>query len=125
MTHKKDELGKWGEERAARFLKKQGLRVLERNVELPAGEIDLVARDGDSLVIVEVKTRTEADFGGPLGAVNAAKRRKLVQVARSYLARRRAGEPPCRFDVVGVTRVEGRKEPEIELVRDAFSLNDI
>ena len=120
MTHKKDELGKWGEERAARFLKKQGLRVLERNVELPAGEIDLVARDGDSLVIVEVKTRTEADFGGPLAAVNPSKRRKLVTLARSYLARRSLGETPCRFDIVGVTQKLNSPSPEIEYIRDAF-----
>jgi putative endonuclease len=120
MDQAKDELGRWGEAQAARFLKKQGLRVLERNVELPAGEIDLVARDGDALVIVEVKTRAEADFGGPLAAINPSKRRKLVILARSYLARHRLGETPCRFDIVGVTQKLNSPEPEIEYIRDAF-----
>ncbi len=120
-NHKDLELGKWGEDRAARFLISRGMKVLERNVELPPGEIDLVARDRDTLVFVEVKTRTEADFGGPLMAITPAKRRKLVTLAKSYLARRRVGEVPCRFDVVGVTQRLGCPEPEIEYVPDAFT----
>ena len=114
------ELGRWGEAQAARFLKSRGMRVLETNVVLPPGEIDLVARDGDVLVFVEVKTRTEADFGGPVAAVHFRKRRKLVTLARSHLSRRRLGEVPCRFDIVGVTQRLNAPEPEIEYVPDAF-----
>ncbi len=120
MKQPKDELGQWGEAQAARFLKARGLRVLEANVALPPGEIDLVARDGDALVFVEVKTRTEADYGGPLPAVDERKRRKLVTLARSYLARNRLGDVPCRFDIVGVTQKLNSDEPEIEYVPDAF-----
>jgi putative endonuclease len=122
MESAKDELGRWGEKFASRFLKRQGYRVLARNVVLPVGELDIVARDGEELVFVEVKTRTSGEFGGPLGAVGPAKRRKIIQAARSYVAQHRLGECPCRFDVVGVTRGEEGKEPEVELVRGAFTL---
>jgi putative endonuclease len=115
-------LGRWGEKVASRFLKSQGYRILHRNYVTSVGEIDLVAREGDVLVFVEVKTRTSDDFGGPLLAVDRAKQRKLGLLARSFLARKRLGEVPCRFDVVGVLFHEDRKDPEIELVRDAFPL---
>lgn len=120
MAHPKDDLGRWGEAQAAKFLKSRGLRVLARNVELAAGEIDLVARDGKTLVFVEVKTRTEADYGGPLGAVDARKRRKLATLARLYLAANRLDSAPCRFDVVGVVQKLLSPEPEIEYIPNAF-----
>jgi len=122
MESAKDEFGRWGEKLAASFLKRQGYRILARNYVSPVGEMDIVAREGEELVFVEVKTRTSEGFGGPLRAVGRAKRRKIVQVARSYLARYRLDECPCRFDVVGITRVEGRKAPDIELVRGAFTV---
>lgn len=121
MESAKDEFGRWGETLAARFLKQAGYRILARNVVTPVGELDIVAREGEELVFVEVKTRTSGEFGGPLGAVGPAKRRKIIQSARSYLARHRMDECPCRFDVVGVTRVEGKTDPDVELVRGAFS----
>ena len=123
MDHSDTELGRWGEKQARRFLKRQGYRILQKNVVTPLGEIDIVAVDGDVLVFVEVKTRTTDEFGGPLTAVGRAKRRKVIQTARGYLARHATPDTPCRFDVVGVTCVEGQETPEIELVRDAFSLN--
>jgi len=122
MDHSKTEFGRWGEKQAIRFLKRQGYRILQKNYVSGLGEIDVVAVDGDVLVFIEVKTRTGEDFGGALSAVGRAKRRKMTQVARGYLARHGTPETPCRFDVVGITRVEGKKTPEIELVRDAFSL---
>lgn len=124
MDTGKSKLGRWGEKQAVRFLKRRGYRIIGRNVTSGVGEIDVVARDGDELVFVEVKTRTDADFGGPLLAVNRGKRRKLIQLARTYLARHRIPECPCRFDVVGVTRVEGKRKPDVELVRDAFTLRE-
>jgi len=120
MESAKDEFGRWGEKLASRFLKRQGYRVLARNVALPVGELDIVAREGEELVFVEVKTRRSEEFGGPLGAVGAAKQRKIIQAARCYLAAHRLGECPCRFDVVGVTRGKEGEDPEVELVRGAF-----
>jgi len=123
MDNEKSKLGRWGEKEAVRFLKRRGYRIIGRNVASGIGEIDVIARDGDELVFVEVKTRTRADFGGPLPAVDRSKRRKLIQLARTYLAQHRMEDVDARFDVVGVTAVEGGKKPEIELVQDAFSLN--
>lgn len=116
----KDVLGRWGEAQAARFLRIEGLRVIEQNVIFPAGEIDLIARDGDTIVFVEVKTRTEADFGGPLVAVDSRKRHKLVGLAKSYLARRHLAEASCRFDVVGVTQRLNSTDPDFEYIPNAF-----
>jgi putative endonuclease len=117
----KDTLGRWGEKQAAKFLKRQGLRILVKNARSTVGEIDLVAREGGELVFVEVKTRTSGGFGGPLRAVNPAKRRKLVQLARTFLAQNHLGDDtPCRFDIVGITLAEDGKTPEIEYVPDAF-----
>ena len=122
MTSDTSELGRWGEKQAARFLKKQGYRILQRNYVSSLGEIDIVAREGDVLCFVEVKTRTAADFETPLEAVRRSKRRKLALVAKGYLSRHRMLEAPCRFDVVGVTVTEDRKHPEVELVRGAFTV---
>ena len=124
MDTRKSKLGHWGEKEAVRFLKRHGYRIIGRNVVSGVGEIDVVARDGDVLCFIEVKTRTSDDFGGPLQAVGRAKRRKLVQLARTYIAQNRIPEAPCRFDVVGVTMGEGRETPEIELIRGAFTLRD-
>jgi len=122
MESERSELGRWGEKQAARFLKTHGYRILEKNYVSSVGEIDIVARDGDVLVFVEVKTRTDEELGGPLEAVGRAKRRKLALVARSFLQRHKLDDISCRFDVVGVTRAKGQKEPDIELVREAFTL---
>ena len=117
----KKSVGERGEDLAARHLRRRGCRVLKRNYASPLGEMDIIARDGEVLVVVEVKTRASDDFGGPLAAVDVRKQRKLAQVAQCYLKQHRLGEVPCRFDVVGVTLVEG-KEPVIEHIRDAFTL---
>jgi putative endonuclease len=122
MQSSRDELGRWGEKVACRFLRREGYRILGRNYVSPAGEIDVVARDGDMLVFVEVKTRSGTEFGGPLEAVGREKQRRIVRMARWYLAKHRIEEYPCRFDVVAVTRRDDEKNPTIELVRSAFTL---
>jgi putative endonuclease len=92
-------VGSEAEDAAARFLERRGLQVVARNFRTRFGEIDLVARDGASLVFVEVRLRSSARFGGGAGSIDAGKRRKVVRAARIYLSRVRP-EPPCRFDVV-------------------------
>ena len=91
-----------------------------REVRVAATAIDIIARDGDTLVFVEVKTRRRAAFGGPLAAVNFTKQRRLINMARSYLLGLRGAEPPCRFDVVGVTVVAGEL-PVVEVIVNAFA----
>ena len=100
----KDGLGRYGEDVAARHLTEAGLAILERNWRCPAGEIDIVARDGDVLVVCEVKTRSGMSFGGPLEAVTSAKAARLRRLAALWLAERALRVPEVRFDVVAVNR---------------------
>ena len=90
---------------AARFLESRGLCVIARNFRVRCGEIDLVARDGDTLVFVEVRLRRSASFGGAAESITAAKRARLVAAAQVYLLRER-GDPPCRFDAVLLDRLD-------------------
>ncbi len=120
MTRARQSLGRLGEDLACRELRRRGYAILARRFRTRYGEIDVIARDGPTLVFVEVKTRRTAAFGGPTAAVNAAKQRRLVNMARSYLIGLGGPAPPCRFDVVGVTAGPGRP-PILEVVRDAFS----
>lgn len=93
--------GLWGERRAALYLLFHGMRILERRWRAPHGEIDLIARDGDCTVFVEVKSRPRGEAGDGLMAVNAEKRRRLRYAAEAYLAAHPAHQ--VRFDVVEIT----------------------
>jgi putative endonuclease len=115
------ELGKKGEEKALRFLKKRGYRIIEKNYVCKMGEMDIIARDKDTLVFIEVKTRTSTEFGPPQLAVNLSKQRQLSKVALNYLKEKHLEDPKARFDVVAIL-LEQKKE-EIELIKDAFDLN--
>lgn len=111
-----------GEKLAARFLRRHGFKILYRNFRGGhGGEIDLVCRERDTLVFVEVKTRTREDFGRPLDAVNLKKQRRISLGAFAWL--RLLGNPDIlfRFDVVEVVMSDPTR-PQIELVRDAFHL---
>lgn len=114
MTRSTSDKGRRGEDFAAAFLSARGYRVLQRNVRLPGGEIDLVCLDGATLVFVEVKSRQTARFGTALGAVNRKKRAKLRQMAADY-AQVVAPTARIRFDVVAL---DGGR---IALHRNAFS----
>jgi putative endonuclease len=109
--------GNEAEERAAAFLSSRGLRVLERNWRCRFGEIDLVARDGSTVVFVEVRSRATASFGGAAGSIGRGKRRKLIAAANLYLAARRI-DAPCRFDAV---LLEGGS---MRWLRDAFRVGE-
>ncbi len=114
--------GAQGEKLACRFLRRNGYKILYRNFKgRSGGEIDIVCRDSDTLVFVEVKTRTREDFGRPLDAVNRQKQRRISLGGLAWL--RLLGDPEIlfRFDVVEVVIAEG-VEPRIELVRNAFQL---
>jgi len=104
-------LGRAAEEAAAKLLERAGLRIVARNVKLRQGEIDLVCRDREVWVFVEVKCRQERWRDGPAAAVSWWKRRRLIRLAQGYLKWMRIGEAHCRFDVVAVTpRGDGRFE---------------
>jgi putative endonuclease len=116
--------GLWGEEQAEAFLKKKGYRILGRRVRLgPRDELDLVARDGEALVFVEVKTRKSEDFGSPVSAVDRKKRHSLSRAALRYLGKLRYPEVCFRFDVVEVIGEEGEEDPVIRHIENAFPLD--
>jgi putative endonuclease len=116
-------LGEAGEAAAARFLERRGLVILGRNLRSRLGEIDLLARDGRTLVFVEVKARRGSPADPPEAAVDGRKRARLVRLALGYLAARRLGEPACRFDVVGVSLAERGAVTGIRHLRHAFDLD--
>jgi putative endonuclease len=94
-------LGRSAEQAACNLLVSKGLAVVERNYRALRGELDIICRDGDAWVFVEVKARSSARYGGAPWAVPPAKRRQVEKLARHYLLTRGLyGEVPCRFDVV-------------------------
>jgi putative endonuclease len=112
------DLAEHGENLAARHLRNQGLRILLRNFRCELGEIDIVARDGKTIVFVEVKTR-ENDSVAPESAVDSDKQQHIARVARFYLSRYGLPQPPHRFDIVAIVWPPGRK-PQINHIRSAF-----
>jgi putative endonuclease len=114
-------LGEEGERVAARFLEARGYRILERNYRTRRGEIDLIAEDGRVLVFVEVKVRLDDRFGGPAAAITRAKQARIARLAQQYLAWRRVGDRPCRFDVVLIWGADP-KTRRIELLPGAFEM---
>jgi len=116
----KKELGKKGEELALRFLKKRGYQIIERNYACKMGEMDIIAKEKDTLAFVEVKTRTSTTFGPPQLAVNPTKQKQLSKVALYFLKEKGIEEMKARFDVVAI--LLGPKGAEIELIKDAFDL---
>lgn len=110
----KDALGRYGEDVAARFLADAGMAVLERNWRCPDGEIDIVARDGATLVICEVKTRRDDRFGGPLEAVTWAKAARLRRLAGRWLAERDMAATSVRIDLVAIWADGRGTRPRVE-----------
>ena len=112
--------GLLGEELAAVYLKHAGYQIVEKNYRCPLGEVDIVARDGESLVFVEVKSRRSDKFGVPQLAVGAKKQEKLSKIALYYLKEKRLHGRQARFDVVAVRILsEGNR---VELIKNAFDL---
>ncbi len=120
----KDERGARGEALAADYLEAHGYLILERNVRLQRGEIDIVAREGGDLVFVEVKTRTSQAYGTPAEAITPAKARRLGRAIQEYLQVIHEREESVRVDVVGVMlrRDDGA---EFELIRNAIDIGDL
>ena len=114
--------GRRGEDLACETLRREGYRVVERRFRTRMGELDIIARDGDTMVFVEVKARSGGSFGTPFESVTWRKRRRLCGMAAEYLRAHRLEGAPCRFDVVGVTE-GGGAAPRVEIIRRAFDLD--
>jgi putative endonuclease len=114
--------GRVGEEDAVRWLLAQGYEILERNVTNHAGELDVVAKEGETLCFLEIKARATDTFGPAIAAVDARKQRKISRAAALYIAMKGKAKGlhdcPCRFDVLGLDWQEGGWR--YTLIRDAF-----
>jgi putative endonuclease len=120
MTQARQALGKAGEDLACRELERRGYAIVARRYRQRRGELDIIARDGATLVFVEVKAREDLRFGGGCDAVTALKQRRMVQLAVEYMARHHIADCPCRFDVVSIHFEDGK--PVIELFQNAFDV---
>ncbi len=116
---KKDLLGDRGENMAARELRNKGYKIIVRNFSCEMGEIDIIARDGSTLVFVEVKTRVDDSQVSPEQQVNDHKQHQITKAAKYYLTRYGVPQPPARFDVVAIVWPTGR-QPQITHIEDAF-----
>jgi putative endonuclease len=101
-TDKRQSLGKTGEDLACQELERRGYAILARRYRTRYGEIDIVAKDNETTVFVEVKTRDGDEFGGGAAAVTPWKQRRVALMALDYLSRHNLHDTPCRFDVVTV-----------------------
>ena len=115
---KRQALGLSGENLACDELRRRGYAILDRRYRTRFGEIDIIARDGDTVVFVEVKARVTDDFGGAAAAITAWKQRRIAQMAVDYLARRSLHDCPCRFDVVAIDFEPA--EPRVTVYPNAF-----
>ena len=112
-------LGARGETVAARYLRRCGHRIINRNYRCALGEIDLITTDGDTIVFVEVKTRSDDTHADPQESIGAAKRSRLERAAKHFLTSHRTGDFSCRFDVVSIVWRPG-ESPKIDHLPDAF-----
>lgn len=120
MADSDGDLGLQGERLAESFLRRLGLQTLARRFSTPVGELDLVMREGDTVVFVEVKALRRRAGSEPEDKVNATKQRKLVRAAQWFLQREHWEARPCRFDVVGVVMPE-EGAAEIQHIPEAFA----
>ncbi len=121
MEKYKKTFGNIGENIAVKYLKRNKYIILERNFNVHGGEIDIIAKKGDYVIFVEVKTRSNDDYGGGLEAVNYTKQQRMIKAAQVYMLR--LGDVPVRFDVIVVNGfLKGEKfvKENIEHIENAF-----
>lgn len=114
--------GKISEGEASSFLQSQGYRILFRNYKAQGSEIDIIAREKNTICFIEVKSRGSERYGSPQEAVTAAKQQKIARAALKFLQENDLQDKSCRFDVVAIIRQEGKEE--FSLIRDAFVFNE-
>lgn len=114
-------LGKSGEAEAVSFLKGSGYRILAKNYRSKLGEVDIVAKDKETVCFIEVKTRYSDKFGLPQEAISDYKQRQIAKTALIFLKERKLFEKSARFDVVSI--LYSRGTPKIDLIKNAFELN--
>ena len=119
--HENASVGNHGEELAATFLLRSGLKIIERNFRCKGGEVDIVAKDGSTFVFIEVKTSKSLAYGVPQLAVTPFKQRQISKAALTWLARHHLHDPPARFDVIAIV-LDKNYSHQLEHIKNAFDL---
>ena len=120
MTRERISLGEMGERLALKKIKRLGYKFIAKNYRCPLGEIDLIARDGDCLVFIEIKTRRGRSIGYAKEAINKRKMRQISKVALAYMKANNCCDVKARFDVIAINIKDDREE--IEIIPNAFDL---
>lgn len=120
MLNLRQKFGKFGEDLAARFLKKQGYKIICRNYRTKFGEIDIIAKDTDIIVFIEVKSRRTSTFGHPKCSITHEKQKRISKTALYYLKTTDQSNASARFDVVTVN--SHNKKTDVEIIKNAFEL---
>ena len=120
MTKERQDLGAFGEDLALKKIKRLGYKCIARNYRCPLGEIDIIAKEKDSLVFIEIKTRRGRTTGYAKEAINSRKKRQLSKVALTYMKSNNCCDVKSRFDVVVISLKDGRQE--IEVIQNAFDV---
>jgi len=120
MLNSRQKLGEKSESIAVSYLKKQGYKIIEQNYRTKLGEIDIIAREKDTIAFIEVKSRKSKNYGSPKWAVTPKKQRKISMVALWYLKATMQSNAKARFDVVSI--ISSNDNPSIEIVKNAFEL---
>lgn len=119
---KNREFGNIGEDLTCEYLKSIGMKIIERNYRLRTGEIDVIAMDGETVVFIEVKTRSNSNYGTPAESVTVNKQKKISQTARTYAVRKNLNDCDFRFDIVEV--YYNKNNYRINLIKNAFEVYD-
>ncbi len=122
MTSPSQHFGRSAEALAEQWLQKKGYHILERNLRLGGGELDLIAQHHDTLVFIEVKGRRTTQFGGAPYAIDDRKKRQIIKLASYYLSRHGLSNQLCRFDVILITGT-GQDSPKLTHLKQAFEVS--
>ena len=121
MKMNRQEVGKLGEKLARKFLKKRGYHIRETNFRCREGEIDIIAQKKDCLVFIEVRTKSNSDFGTPEESITLAKKKRLIALASAYINTHQSLSSLWRIDVVAIEIDQNGKTKRIELIENATS----
>jgi putative endonuclease len=113
------ELGAYGENQACKYLKKKGYQILKKDFRCKIGQIDIIARDGDTLCFIEVKCRSSCSFGQPEEAITWKKKQRIKKIAEYYMLRKRITNTDIRYDAVSILEPDDDKK-QISLIKNAF-----
>lgn len=120
MKYLNKEIGNWGESLSKKYLKDKGYIIIEENFSCPSGEIDIIATDKNLLCFIEVKTRSNHNFGSPLESITSSKQRRIIKTAQYYICKHKLYKSFCRFDAIEVIFTADTPHPKLIHIKNAF-----